>query len=86
MPAPDPKPFTAHIDPDAAALQHLAASVSLPTGGLGTDGHPTAAPDVEEHHGAAGDGKAAVRARQQAERARSGRAAAGKSRYAFRRS
>jgi hypothetical protein len=85
MPAPDPKPFTVHVDPDTVALQDLAAAVSAAAVATGR-GRPVAAPDVDEHHGAADGARLAVRARQQAERARAGRAAAGKSRYAFRRS
>jgi hypothetical protein len=84
MPAQDP-PFTVHIDPDTVALQDLAAGLSVPPVPA-ADERPAAAPDVEEHHGAADGNKLAVRARQQAERARAGRASAGKSRYAFRRS
>jgi hypothetical protein len=80
---PDPKPFTARIDRDA--LQDLLAGMPVPPV-PSADGRPPAAPDVEAHHGAADGGRQAVRARQQAERARSGRASAGKSRYAFRRS
>jgi hypothetical protein len=80
---PDPKPFTARIDPDT--LQEIAAGLPVRPAPSG-DGRPAAAPDVEAHHGAADGGRQAVRARQQAERARSGRASAGKSRYAFRRS
>lgn len=85
MPAPDSTPFTVHVDPDAVALQDLAAAVpaaAVPTG----HGRRVTAPDVDEHHGAADGARLAVRARQQAERARAGRASAGKSRYAFRRS
>ncbi len=85
MPVPDPKPFTVHVDPDAVALQDLAVAVpsaALPTGA----GRRVAAPEVDEHHGAADGARLAVRARQQAERARAGRASAGKSRYAYPRS
>jgi hypothetical protein len=85
MPAPDSEPFTVHVDPDAVVLQDLAAAVSAAVAPAGR-GRPVAAPDVDEHHGAAEGARLAVRARQQAERARAGRAAAGKSRYAFRRS
>jgi hypothetical protein len=84
MPVPDPS-FTVHVDPDAAELNDLTVAFTAPAGRT-ADGRPAGEPDVEEHHGAADGGKLAVRARQQAERARSGRAATGKSRYAFRRS
>jgi hypothetical protein len=79
MPVHDPKPFTVHVDRDA--LQDVA-----PAAPVSPAGRPAAAPDVETHHGAADGGRLAVQARQQADRARSGRASAGKSRYAFRRS
>ena len=81
MPASAPKPFTAHVDPDEAVRQDLTVSIATPAA-TRADGRPAVAP---EHHGAVEGGKLAVRARQQAQRARSGRAAAGKARYAFRR-
>jgi hypothetical protein len=83
MPVHEPKPFTVRIDPDA--LRDVVAGMPVPPV-PSTDGRPVAAPAVESHHGAADGGRLAVRARQQAERARAGRASAGKSRYAFRRS
>lgn len=72
------QPFSAHVDADELARQELAAA-EPPVA------DKTAAKGAAEHHGAR-DGRQA--ARQQSERARSGRAsgAGGGRSYAFRRS
>jgi hypothetical protein len=77
---PAQKPLAAHVDPDAAALADLAAAARPAT--------DIAAADADTHHGATEAERASLRAREQSERSRAGRAsAAGKTRsYAFRRS
>ena len=79
MPA---QPFTVHLDPDALTERELATAVPATASDSRRSGR---AGPIAEHHGARDRRQSA---RQQSERARSGRApgAAGVRAYAFRRS